>query len=315
MARKNLSATLLIEAARLYYEHQLSQQVISRKLGVSRPTVSRLLKQARDKGIVKIEIIDPQELGTKLEKKLTARFQLNKVVIVPNDTVDSRIIKQRLGKAAVLFVDKLINEGSVLGISWGTTMQEIARQVKKRRVNDMVVVQLNGGVSRAEFDTHASEIAKAIGENYRAIPYLMPLPAVVDSPELKQAILSDRNIARTLELGKRAEIALFTVGSFGFSSVLVRADYFEPDEVDSLLHDGAVGDICSRILNKDGQVCSPELNARTIGIELEDLQKKPYSIAVAGGKDKLSAIRAGLKGKWFNCLITDEWIAAELLKD
>jgi deoxyribonucleoside regulator len=315
MARKNLSATLLIEAARLYYEHQLSQQVISRKLGVSRPTVSRLLQQARDKGIVKIEIIDPQELGTKLEKKLTARFHLKKVVIVPNDTVDSNIIKQRLGKAAVLFVDKLINEGSVLGISWGTTMQEIARQVQKRLLNDMVVVQLNGGVSRAEFDTHASEIAKAIGENYRAIPYLMPLPAIVDSSELKLAILSDRNIARTLELGKRAEIALFTVGSFGFNSVLVRADYFEPDEVDSLLHAGAVGDICSRILNKNGQVCSPELNARTIGIELEDLRRKPYSIAVAGGKDKLSAIRAGLKGKWFNCLITDEWIAAELLKD
>ena len=315
MARKNQSSSLLIEAARLYYEHKLSQQVISRKLGVSRPTVSRLLQQARDKGIVKIEIIDPQGLGTKLEEELTARFDLKKVIIVPNDSDELKIIKQRLGKAAVLFVDKLIDHGTVLGISWGTTMQEIARQVRKRRVNDMVVVQLNGGVSRAEFDTHASEIAKGIGENYRAIPYLMPLPAIVDNSELKQAILFDRNIARTLELGRRAEIALFTVGSFGFTSVLVRADYFEPDEVESLLHAGAVGDICSRIINEKGEICSPELNARTIGIELGDLQQKPYSIAVAGGKDKLSAIRAGLKGKWFNCLITDEWIAAELLKD
>ncbi|MCK5076910.1 MAG: RNA polymerase subunit sigma-70, partial [Calditrichia bacterium] len=63
----------------------------------------------------------------------------------------------------------------------------------------------------------------------------------------------------------------------------------------------------------DGTICSKDLNNRTIGIELEEIKKKPYSIAVAGGKEKLNAIRAGLKGKYFNVLITDEWIANELL--
>ena len=80
-----------------------------------------------------------------------------------------------------------------------------------------------------------------------------------------------------------------------------------------MLELGAVGDICSRILKADGSICSNDLNSRTIGIELEELKRKPYSIAVAGGKDKLSAIKAALNGKWFNCLITDEWIATELL--
>jgi deoxyribonucleoside regulator len=179
----------------------------------------------------------------------------------------------------------------------------------------MVVVQLNGGISRAEIDTHASEIAKAIGESYKAIPYLMPLPAIVDNANLKKAILSDKNISRTLELGRKAQIALFTIGSFGYESILVKADYFESEEVEKLLQSGAVGDICSRILNTEGQICSKELNNRTIGIELDELKKKEYSIAVAGGKEKLAAIQAGLKGRWFNSLITDEWIATELLRD
>jgi deoxyribonucleoside regulator len=313
--KKSYITTSHIEAAKLYYEHQLSQKEISKKLGVSRPTVSRLLQQARDNGIVKIEIIDQAEIGTKLEAALIKKFRLKKVVVVPNDNDDIKIIKKRLGKAAVLMVDKLISEGTILGISWGTTMQQVAQQVSPRRVKNMVVVQLNGGISRAELDTHASEIAKTIGESYRAVPYLMPLPAVVDNANLKKAILSDKNISRTLDLGRKADIALFTVGSFGFNSVLVKAEYFEPNEVDELLQSGAVGDICSRILKADGTICSNDLNNRTIGIELEELKKKQYSIAVAGGKDKLIAIQAGLKGKWFNSLITDEWIASELLRD
>ena len=308
-------STVLVEAAKLYYEHQLSQLEISKKLGVSRPTVSRLLQQARNTGIVKIEITDPSEIGTQLESALVKKFSLKKAIVVPNDTDDIKIIKKRLGKAAILLVDQLISEGTILGVSWGTTMQQVAHQIRSRRVKDMVVVQLNGGISRAELDTHASEIAKTIGDSYKAIPYLMPLPAIVDNAKLKKVILSDRNISRTLELGRKANIALFTIGSFGHHSVLVKADYFEPDEVNELLKSGAVGDICSRILKADGTICSDDLDGRTIGIELEELKKKQYSIAVAGGKDKLAAIQAGLNGKWFNSLITDEWIATELLRD
>jgi len=201
----------------------------------------------------------------------------------------------------------------ILGVSWGTTMQEVVRHLPRRPVRDMTVVQLNGGISKAEYDTHASEIAQTIGEKYQAIPYLLPLPAIVDSPELKRSILSDRNIARTLELGHRARVAVFTVGSFGYDSVLVKADYFSPEEVDFLLQRKAVGDICSRILDKCGRICWPELDARTIGIELEALKDKPYAVAVAGGKEKRMAIQAALRGGYFNILITDEWVASEIL--
>jgi len=307
--------TILVEAARLYYEHQLSQLEISKRILVSRPTVSRLLQQARDTGIVKIEITDPSDIGSRLESAIAEKYNLKKVIIVPTDTNDKNIIKKRLGKAAVLFLDQIISKGTILGISWGTTMQEVANQIQSRKVENMTVVQLNGGISRAELHTHASEIAKTIGNRYKAIPYLMPLPAVVDNAELKRAILTDKNISRTLKLGCKADIAMFTIGSFNHNSVLVKADYFDDNEVEQLLKQGAVGDICSRILKEDGTICSEKLNDRTIGIELEELKKKAYSIAVAGGKEKFRAIQAGLKGKWFNTLITDDGIATKLLKD
>jgi deoxyribonucleoside regulator len=314
MNNNSVKTALIVEVSRLYYEHNFSQNRIAEKIGISRPGVSRLLKQAREQGIVKIEINDPAKRGTKLETLLQKKFGLKKVIIVPDDRMETQSIKQRLGLAAARYLDQLLEDGVILGVSWGTTMQEVVRHLcTPRHIKNMTVVQLNGGVSRAVYDTHASEIAQKIGEHYQAVPFLLPLPAIVDHPDLKRTILSDRNISHTLELAYRANVAMYTVGAFGYNSVLVKADYFESNEVEFLLKRRAAGDICSRIITETGKICWPELDDRTFGIELEELSKKEYAIAVAGGKEKLKAIYAGLCGKCFNVLITDEWIATEIL--
>jgi len=304
-----------VKAARLYYEHNFSQQQIAQKLGISRPGVSRLLQQARDKGIVKIQIIDPSDRGTLLESQVREKFQLNRVVVVPNDNEDDKIIKTRIGSAAAGILDDYVHSGMIFGISWGTTMLSVARHVSKKRLKDLIVVQLNGGVSRADYNTHASDAARKIAEAFGAIPYLLPLPAIVDRPEVKDAIISDKNIAYTLRIAREASVAMFTIGSFGYDSALVKSDYFDSAEVEELLKRGAVGDICSRIISHDGEICSEEANARTIGIDLDDIRTKEHSIAVAGGREKLPAIKAALKAKLCNVLVTDEWVAGELLSD
>ena len=313
MPKASVSKSFLIEVARLYYEHDFSQQQIANKLDVSRPSVSRFLRQAKAQGIVKIEIIDSDEHVNHLENELKNKFNLKKVIIVPNDNEESTVIKQRLGHSAAKYLDQFIKDDLILGVSWGSTMQEVVRHIFPKKVKNMKVVQLNGGISKAEYDTHASEIAPKIGLKYQALPFLLPLPAIVDQPDVKRAIVSDKNIARTLDLARQATVALFTIGSFGYESVLVKADYFENEEVDILLKKKAVGDICSRIITEAGEVCDQKLNDRTIGIELLELRQKPYSIAVAGGKEKLKAIYAGLLGGHFNVLITDEWVAGEIL--
>lgn len=304
---------LVLEAARFYYEHNLTQSQIATKLEVSRPTVSRLLQEAREHGVVRIQILDPQATGTRLENKLKDQFGLKQVVVVPYDGESDRVLKSRLGYALVDLLDSLLVDNTTLGVSWGTTMQAATQHLRSRPLKNMTVVQLNGGVSKAELDTHASEIAGKMGEYYHATPYLLPLPAIVDTAELKTAIISDRHIAKTLKLAREAEIAAFTIGAFGNNSVLVQADYFENSEVTALIDQGAVADICSRLIKADGSICSQDLNRRTIGIELEELKAKPYSIAVAGGPEKERAIRAGLTGKWFNSLITDEQVARKLV--
>jgi DNA-binding transcriptional regulator LsrR (DeoR family) len=67
----------------------------------------------------------------------------------------------------------------------------------------------------------------------------------------------------------------------------------------------------------------PDLNKltrRVIGVGGADLWERAarsdrYVMAVAGGLEKQEAIRACLKGKYFNVLITDAYVAEALVQE
>jgi deoxyribonucleoside regulator len=113
-------------------------------------------------------------------------------------------------------------------------------------------------------------------------------------------------------LGKKANIALFTIGSIKTDSLLFQMGYFTENDQKSL-NEKAVGDICSRFFDKNGEICDESLNERTLGVKLEDLRKKEYSILVAGGPNKIEGIYGALKGHYANVLITDQYTAKFLL--
>lgn len=303
----------LVEASRLYYLHHFSQQQVAEKLGVSRPSVSRLLTEARERGIVRIKVVDPSGRGTCLERDLKKRFKLKKVIVVPSDHADDTGLKKRLGVAAGNYLDQIIRDGITLGVSWGSTMQELVRSLHPKRVKAMRIVQILGGISQTAYETHANEVVQKMGENFYTNPHLLLAPAVVQTETVKKALMSDAHIAEVVEMGRQAEMALFSLGVFDHEAIAVQANYITHEEVDSLRQKGAIGDICTRIIDREGQIVSPELNARTTGIELQNLKSKQYSIAVAGGLRKLDVIRAGLLGHYFNVLITDEDVASALL--
>jgi deoxyribonucleoside regulator len=298
--------SLLVEVARLYYEGELNQQEIASKVGTSRPSISRLLQQARDEGIVRIEINDPSQRNRLLEQTVKEKYHLKQVLIVPSEMNSEQKIKMRLGQAAARYLDEVVFDGCVLGVSWGTTMRQIVEYLIPKRVHQMTVVQIVGGITNAQFDPHASEIAQRIGEHFHAGSYLLLLPAIVDSADLKSAMISDKQIKKTLDLIQKADIVVCSMGAFKPDSLLIQAEYFNTQDVQVLKKNDTVGDICSRMIDAHGNICWPELDARTVAIELDQLKKTKYAIAVAGGEAKKEVIKAGLQGGYFNVLITDE---------
>ncbi|MFT4414847.1 sugar-binding transcriptional regulator [Fredinandcohnia humi] len=303
----------IVEAARLYYQLDFSQQDIAQKLGISRPTVSRFLKQAKENGIVEIKINDPTENGEILAAKLKEKYNLNEVIVVSVPIFESSIIKKYLGETAAEYLSETVKEKDVIATSWGTTIYEVAKSLKPKPIKDVTVVQLNGGVSHSETKTYATEIIHLFGEAFYTQTLVLPLPAIVDHVVVKQAIEADRHIRKVLEKGHNSNIAIFSIGTPVVESVLLQAEYLSKEDIE-ILQSKAVGEICSRFFDSKGQICHEELNNRTIGIELEDLRGKEKSILVAGGPNKVEAIYGALMGNYANVFITDQFTASALLE-
>ncbi|AKN33426.1 RNA polymerase sigma70 [Clostridium carboxidivorans P7] len=303
---------LSVEVARLYYQSDYSQQQIATQLGISRPTISRLLHYAKEKGYVKIDIIDPFADLDKLAYQLKEKYQLNDVHVVFSPKDDYISIREYISKEAAEYLEKIVKNGDIIGVSWGTTMYEVAKRLTKKNVKGVEIVQLKGGISHSKVNTYASETITLFAEAFETVPRYLPLPVIFDNAVVKQMVEEDRHIRSTMEMGRNANIAIFTVGTVRDEALLFHLGYLNEAEK-SILKKKSVGDICSRFFDENGEICDEQINNRTIGISLEDLKQKEKSILVAGGTHKVKAIKGALKGRNANVLITDQYTAKKIL--
>lgn len=305
---------VLVKVARLAYDHGLSQGEIAKRIGTSRSTVSRMLREARERGIVTVVIHDPTERAEKLSQALKETYGLKEAIVVPTELESEPAVRPLLAQAVVGLLADVVRDNDIVGVSWGRTMGEIARRLHPMTKRGVSVVQLNGGLNRADLPGYPNYVTGRIAQAFGATAYVLPVPAIVRMPALRRELESDPATKTVLDLARNASVALFSVGVIGVESVLVQSGYLQLHELQQLQLRGAVGDVIGRYYDSRGQICDRELDSRTIGIELAELKEKRYAIAVAGGVEKRQAIRGGLLGGYFNTLVTDQFTALELVK-
>lgn len=301
-----------IDIARRYFEQGQTQDQIALELGLSRPSISRILQYCRDKNIVQVKIVNPYVDFQNNERLLEQKYNLKRVLIAqsPNDN-ENEILHAISAKAASYLNDSICN-GDVIGVCWGRTLYTIAKLLSPRMVKGVKIVQLKGGVSYSLYQTHAKEIVDLFTQKFNAIGYYLPLPTFFSDLKTKQIVEKDPFVNDILELGRTANIALFTVGGVDADSIIFKLGSLTARQQRSLERQ-AKGDIVSRLINKDGKICSKSLDERTNGIKLDELKTKSQRILVAGGESKWQAIEAALTGGYANILITDQYTAHHLL--
>ena len=305
---------LAINVAKLYYRSDFSQQKIAQELGVSRPSISRLLQYAKDKGYVTIQIVDPVEDMSIMEQHLKDKLHLKDVKIASSTINDEEEIKKYISIAAAQYLDGIIKDGDIIGVGWGTTLPNMSQALISRSIKGSQVVQLEGGLSNSEWNNYSREILENFANNFNTVAQYLPVPVIFDNKATKEQVDKDRYIKRILELGRHANIALFSVGTVRPNALFFRLGYTDIQEQEKIQRT-SVGDICSRFFDVEGRVCNRDLDERTVGITLGELRDKEYSIMISGGEGKINAIKAALRGRYANVLITDQFTGKALLED
>jgi len=318
MARKQIvDYRLLQKVSKLYYDNNLTQKEISGRLKISRPKVSRLLTQAKDFGIVKITISGIPGIHTDIENALENKYGVNEVYIVEVSDPQSQIaVSTEIGVAAADYFVRAVTDPSIIGISWGTTLRAMADSIPNMDYRKSELIQVLGGLGLPESEAHATYILRRMVAQIGSKLHLLNLPGILDHASVKQAVLSESYVKEVYALFKKLDVVFLGLGAPTPESVIMRdGTILTEEELKMLLEKGAVGDIALRFLDKDGNIVQSEINDRVIGISLEELKNTKQVIGLAGGPGKVGIIRAALRGKFINHLITDHLTGEKLLND
>ncbi|MCD6290667.1 MAG: sugar-binding transcriptional regulator [Anaerolineae bacterium] len=313
--RQHRDVRLLSKVSKLYYEQFLTQQQIADRLHLSRPKVSRLLKQARDEGIVQITVRSPSGIYPDLEYQLEQRFGLQEVVITETpDPASQEITTREVGIAAAEYLQRTLRDGDAIGVTWGTTLHAMVAALHPLTLKGAHIVQLLGGLGPPESEVHATDLCRRLAHLLDATLTLLPAPGIVDSLQAKEAILSDSHIQRAFEMMDRVNVAFVGVGAPTPTSVVMRdGSILTREELDELHRRGAVGDIALRFIDAEGNPVRSDLDDRVIGITLDELKRISRVVGVTGGPEKIAVIRAALIGGYLDVLVTDHMTARRLL--
>ena len=267
---------LLARVASLYYEQNLTQADIARGVGISRSTVSRLLHEAKESGIVEITVHYRWKTAPGLSRQLAERFSLRNVQVLAGQGRAGDEMVKGLGMLAARCLEGILEEGAVLGVSWGGAVLSTIRALDPDHLPPITVVQMVGAVGEGDSLTDGPDLTRSLAQVCAGQPRYLHAPLIVESARVRQALLREPRIEETLRLAQRADIALVGIGSVvPDTSGTMWSGYLAPGALAHLRANGAVGNICARHYDQDG---------------------------------------GALRGRHVNVLVTDEGAAREVLR-
>lgn len=298
---------LMHAAATMYYLEDATQADIAARLGMSRPSVSRLLTEAREHGVVTIEVPPlPVEEDSELAERVRAALDLHAVHL--STSVPGQLVPAAL--SAVLseaLLEVGLEPGDALLVSSGRTVYTVAHEGLPQ-LPGVLVVPMIGGQEEPEPWYQTNEITRYVADRVGGVPQFLHAPAM-PGEELSAGLATDPGVQRVHRLWSSARCAVMGVGAPPTTRASIPS--FAPTHEPAL--QAAAGDVLSRFYDADGlEVPLPGFD-RLVATPAEVLRAVPVSIAVAHGEEKVPGVVAGARGRWFNQLVTDPTTAELVL--
>lgn len=310
-ARRDGDESLAIRAAWLHYAGGLTQAEVATRLGVSAVKAHRLVAWANQVGAVKVSIDGDVAECLRLESYLTDRFSLAMARVVP-DLGETGLPLRALGIAGATFLLQEIEalQGRVIGVAYGRTLLAAIEAMPRASAGTVSFVSLMGGLTR-NYAANPQDVMHRLAHKIEGEAYALPVPFLANSVADREVFLSQRGVREVFDLGARADLMVVGIGTAEPGAQLVTSRMIDQEEILEVKERGGVGEILGHFFDSQGRPVETSLAARTMSPGLEALRGRRI-VALAGGADKVPAIRAMLRSGFLAGLITDEPTAEAL---
>lgn len=304
---------LLVHISELYYQQNLSQNEIAKILGLSRPTISRLLEEARSSGVVEIIVHSPIHKDAALSAQLRKKLHLREAIVVSgkynHDTALSRC-----AEVAASFLSTIIDNNVSIGITWGRAAFAFCNAIKPKDFYNVNVVQMAGCLGTGNPHIDGIELALNVAKKFNGTYSNIIAPIYVDNQIVYDHLLASPQIKSTLKKASQVDIAVTGIGTLDDEqSALIQAGCYTEDERLLAIQKGAVGHILARQFDKNGKEI-PLASHFPISAPLSSMRSTEWSIGICATAEKAAAVLAAIKGRYVNAVVIDEPLAFQLLK-
>ena len=307
----NEKRNMLASVANLYYNSDMTQNQIAERFFTSRSKISRMLKEARQLGIVEIKILEPWDRDMELEQEFMKRFHLKDIRIISVKEENNTMTLQKLGEVAAYYLDNLLSDHMILGMSWGNTMYHTVKAVKTSKNIPITVVPIMGAANVRTPERDSLDLSKELAYAYGGNYHYIYSPLFVTSEEVRKSLEEEPNIKECLNLARHADIILTSVGSIVYKSW---KSYLSTKDLYNLEKKGAIGHIGGHFYDKDGKEVVTPFVGKMIGLGIDDIKNVKNVICVAGLEMKAEAILGAVRGGYVKTLITDEDAARKVIE-
>lgn len=305
---------LLARIAWMCYEKDLTQAEIADKLGLSRVTVNRMLKEARETGLVEIKVHTEFSDSFELSFRLIERFGLLDVVIVPSAS-EGEDLQSLLARGAISVLSHRLQPGMTVGIGVGRTISFLPDHLVADHPLKVQFISLTGGLDFQQGVPHTFDIITRLAILMGGEAVYIPAPSYLNDASAHDVIMQQPAVINTLQIAAKCDMAFFSIGSADYSAMLFRLRYLSEKDMAELKRKEAVGDVLGRYYNAQGKQLDLNVNKRIIGLQIEELKQIPLKVLVAGGAGKEKALTIALEKNFCDILVTDEEMAKFLLKE
>ena len=305
----------LARVADMHYKQRLDQKEIATRIHTSRSTVSRMLRDAVDLGIIEVTIRHPFPRDEQLERELIDRFGLEEAWVLGRDSVTTADDRLAFGALGARCIESQLHDGSRLALCWGRATRLVVENLRAVDGVRVHLVQMIGSVGTSDTQNDGVELARLGARRLGGTYELLHAPLVVDDAAFAASLLRQSTIEKVLRVAESADCALVGLGTVErASSAIHSAGFMTDDELDEATRLGAVGDVSGILIDAHGRSVTSSFSARVIGLSLTRLRHIKRVVGVAYGAEKAEIIRAAALGGHIRVLVTDRAGARRVLE-